>query len=589
MLIPTIDSLWFIPSMAPTTVSGWPNVGVQDVNRKIHSRSLLQEARLLKAYSNGTAPGGSGKKRAIPNLTSIGFLDSVISYLDAPEARNDQDQLWQAFQQLQTDIKAQHAQQNASIQELLSKGTKQQQGQTPTDKYTSWADVAALPAAGSTPTANTHVSTSTARASQLSSLQAKEIRLTVTDLVLKRSLQALEKPNEHILLKANTAISKALGDYHCTSHDHNNGARSTVSTPATAKWIDSVRLMNSGDVFLYAHSAGAVEKLIHSSRKWETFLGEGAEVLIPSYGVVISSIPISSIDMTEQKEIADKLFAGNSALIHSPEEIKRIIWLTKHKKGKNTNAIVVDFYSKATANACIEARKITWEGTPKSTQQYSKKAQVCQCFNCYGFNHTARMCRAKAKCGWCASETHITKDHVNHDKSKYQCINCKGNHAAFSKNCKAHQKEVTRVRAERKRLQYEPLFPTAPALTPSVSERGSRHSSPQGRSPEPSIISTTPVETQRDENAMDEDTPEEPEVQSAQEMDIEDDDASDSEPPTMTPIFTTTETNPILPLTHTPFRAPTNLDGLFGISQAPTPLTDKAPGNRKIKAAMRKL
>jgi hypothetical protein len=80
------------------------------------------------------------------------------------------------------------------------------------------------------------------------------------------------------------------------------------------------------------------------------------------------------------------------------------------------------------------------------------------------------------------------------------------------------------------------------------------------------IISTTLVETQRDENTMDEDTPEEPEVQSAQEMDIEDDDASDSKPPTMTLIFTTTETNPILPLTYTPFRAPTNLEGLFGIS-----------------------
>jgi hypothetical protein len=83
--------------------------------------------------------------------------------------------------------------------------------------------------------------------------------------------------------------------------------------------------MNIRDVFLYAYSTGAVEKLIHGSRKWETFLGEGVEVLILSYRVVISLIPISSINMTKQKEIIDKLFVGNLALIYSLEEIKRIV------------------------------------------------------------------------------------------------------------------------------------------------------------------------------------------------------------------------------------------------------------------------
>jgi hypothetical protein len=93
--------------------------------------------------------------------------------------------------------------------------------------------------------------------------------------------------------------------------------------------------------------------------------------------------------MADQRGMADRLFVENTALIQSPDKIKRIAWLTKHKKRKNTNAIVVDFYNKATANACIEARKVIWEGAPKLMQQYSKKAQIFQCFNCYGFNHTA--------------------------------------------------------------------------------------------------------------------------------------------------------------------------------------------------------
>lgn len=79
-----------------------------------------------------------------------------------------------------------------------------------------------------------------------------------------------------------------------------------------------------------------VDKIIHSSGEWEDFLGEGAaEVVVPTYGVVVSSIPIRSINMAEQEEIAGKLYSSNPALIHSVSKIKRIIWLTKHKPGKH--------------------------------------------------------------------------------------------------------------------------------------------------------------------------------------------------------------------------------------------------------------
>jgi hypothetical protein len=590
--------------MASNGGSVWPTIGVRDVDRRIHSRNLLQEARLLKAFSANT----TGKKRAVPSATAVSFLESLIAYLDAPAAKNDQDQLWQAFQQLQTDIKAQHAQQNASIQKLLSKGAqqpKQQQEQSPAGTST-WSSVAGTPAAARSANITT-VSSSTARASQLNSLTAKEIRITVNNNKTKSALKALDKPNETILLKANEAITKALGAHHCTSHNHNTGAQSTANTPATAtsptraNWIDSVRLMNSGDVFLYAHSTNMVDKIIHSSGEWEDFLGEGAtEVVVPTYGVVVSSIPIRSINMAEQEEIAGKLYSSNPALIHSVSEIKRIIWLTKHKPGKQTNAIVVYFYSKEIANACIKARKITWEGAPKSTQQYSKKAQVCQCFNCYGFNHTARMCKAKTHCGFCASETHTTKEHRTQDKSKFKCVNCKGNHTAFSRDCKAHKREVERVMAERKRLQFDPLFLVETALTPSVSERGSRPPTPRGESPETptqkqaQAALNTP-ESEAQDKQMEGGVSEEPEVQSAQGLNMEEDSSSEEEsgnelnallPAASQPIFKITAVPP--PQPRTPFKAPQNMENLFGPAQKPA-IDPRTPRNRKFKAAARKL
>jgi hypothetical protein len=90
-------------------------------------------------------------------------------------------------------------------------------------------------------------------------------------------------------------------------------------------------------------------------------------VVVLIYKVIVSFIPIKSINIIKQKEIAGKLYLRNFAIIYSANEIKRITWLTKHKPKKQTNAIVVYFYSKEIANACIKARKIVWERALKST------------------------------------------------------------------------------------------------------------------------------------------------------------------------------------------------------------------------------
>ena len=72
--------------------------------------------------------------------------------------------------------------------------------------------------------ANTNVSTFTAKALQLNSLATKEIRIIVTSSKTKATLKALEKLNKTVLLKANKAITKALGAYYYISYNYNNSA-----------------------------------------------------------------------------------------------------------------------------------------------------------------------------------------------------------------------------------------------------------------------------------------------------------------------------------------------------------------------------
>jgi hypothetical protein len=144
------------------------------------------------------------------------------------------------------------------------------------------------------------------------------------------------------------------------------------------------------------------------------------------------------------------------------------------------------------------------------------------------------MCRAKAKCGWCASETNSTKEHASDDKSKYRCSNCKGNHAAFSKDYKVHKREVDKGCAETKRLQFEPLFPVSPTLTPSVSERGSRNQTPRDGSPRPITPEEAPAGSTPEEDDVDIETVEV--SRTAETINIEETD-SETEMPEPSQIF----------------------------------------------------
>jgi len=89
-------------------------------------------------------------------------------------------------------------------------------------------------------------------------MAAKEIQVIFSDKSITEEIKAGPKPNELILMKANKAIAR------CLSHNYNIGnAQSTATNaiPTTEKWIELARLMNSGDIFLYAKDAAAVERI----------------------------------------------------------------------------------------------------------------------------------------------------------------------------------------------------------------------------------------------------------------------------------------------------------------------------------------
>ena len=63
------------------------------------------------------------------------------------------------------------------------------------------------------------------------------------------------------------------------------------------------------------------------------------------------------------------------------------------------------------------------------------RPRVLQCFNCYGFGHSARICTRNKVCERCGQ--------VEHEECSRSlaCVNCKGDHRARDKNCVIYKKE----------------------------------------------------------------------------------------------------------------------------------------------------
>ena len=89
-------------------------------------------------------------------------------------------------------------------------------------------------------------------------------------------------------------------------------------------------------------------------------LGEHAELIMPTYGVIVHGIPTNSINIKGQKTTAQQMLADNYTVVPTAE-IPYIGWLTKEGALKRASSIVVEFTDPEIANAVIYAG-MAWNG-----------------------------------------------------------------------------------------------------------------------------------------------------------------------------------------------------------------------------------
>jgi hypothetical protein len=201
--------------------------------------------------------------------------------------------------------------------------------------------------------------------------------------------------------------------------------------------------LKSGDIQIFASTTAEAAQL-KENKGWLPGLGEHAELIVPTYGVIVHGVSTRSINIKDQKATIQQMLADNYTVIPHAG-ISYVGWLTREATLKRASSIVVEFTDPEMANAIIYAGMV-WDGQIHQCQLYDRACRVTQCLRCHHYNHICTQCNASQTCGYCA-EQHETK----HCKQKGvdgftpRCAVCKGAHTAWSNACPARKKELGRV------------------------------------------------------------------------------------------------------------------------------------------------
>jgi hypothetical protein len=175
---------------------------------------------------------------------------------------------------------------------------------------------------------------------------------------------------------------------------HANGSTKSVKLVAAYQ-------LKSGDIQIYAATT-AESRQLKEHLGWLKGLGEQAEVIVPTYGVIVHGVSTRSINIKEQAAVIQQILADNYSVIPRAE-ISYVGWLTKEATLKRTSSIVVEFKDPEMANAIIYAG-MAWEGQIHQCQLYDRACRVKQCFRCYHYGHISTQCNVSQTCGYCAEQ-----------------------------------------------------------------------------------------------------------------------------------------------------------------------------------------
>jgi hypothetical protein len=432
----------------------WPqvNIGPEHINE--HATYLKEAYTQLQAVDRG-------RQNQVPWNTVQQYMTSTIALIGKVLRQPSMSDILQQVQDaakctqtIQKDVKIIKNSVGLSTTPLVASNFSGRQ-----TTAISWAQVAAQ-AKGSPPAPPpTQHGTGTSRTSHTIT--------TYTDRALTVKLK------DHGIAHRHRTQSAAW-----TKQQVQNSVRDNL--PTNPIKIVAAHHLKSGDIQIFTSTTAEATQL-KENQGWLKGLGEHAELMVPTYGVIVHGISTNSINTKDQTATIQQMLADNYTVIPSAE-ITYVGWLTKEATLKQASSIVVEFADPEMANAIIYAGMV-WEGQVHQCQLYDRACRVKQCFRCYNYGHIGTQCNVSQACGYCA-EQHETRHCQQKGAEGFtpQCAVCKDAHTAWSNACPARKKEMERVeRAKQARSIYWHVPPREKATRQSTREKYTTNATPMTR------------------------------------------------------------------------------------------------------------
>lgn len=259
----------------------------------------------------------------------------------------------------------------------------------------------------------------------------------------------------------NTTITKPVPTRHNREIVVVRGAESTQQAQRTGKelveqlnkekegqegHVIAIRKLQSGDIVITMDDERTRTKWLQQT-EWLATFGEGARIKRREFIVLAHGIKVNQIQDQEQAIV--RIYEQNPKL-KGAIEITRVKWAKPLiRSGRTTGPLHISVLEPEQANTLIKAGLI-WDYQLHDCEPYHGDCQITQCFKCYLYGHTAKMCINTTRCGFCAAPGHSTNDCMaKEDRTKYRCVPCgtkNGNHTSWHKDCPMRSKQAQRAR-----------------------------------------------------------------------------------------------------------------------------------------------
>lgn len=205
--------------------------------------------------------------------------------------------------------------------------------------------------------------------------------------------------------------------------------------------VNRIVLGQNGSVIIGCSEQGDREKLRNVMQKK---LGEEYTVKTPA--TRNPRVKIYGIDLEESETPEDELIGKicDQNHISKERETLHIKILKKWTYENYNNMTIILEVDTETHDALVKDNRVRvgWKVCGATTH-----VTVTQCYNCWGYYHTAKQCKKKTRCGRCA-EAHQTRECKKEDRRCASCVDHREklqlqerdvNHGTNDKNCPSHR------------------------------------------------------------------------------------------------------------------------------------------------------